>query len=324
MNKKIDLRLQYIYQAIIEEGEIGKKRIKKYLESLKIVASDKTINNDIQVLINKKIILKNGNGRSTEYIAVDRFKELSFENKSIDSDDLFSLEMALISLSQLKFLSLGVDIENIINKLEKEVGFKKRQNQNFISFQNNFLKINTTIFQQLIEATSNKKVLEISYQNFKSKQKTNFIFHPYFLKQFNNRWFLIGLTESYNDLTILGVERIVTAKIKFQLNFDNSKYISPQEYSKNLFGVSRNENKIDKIVIEIDKSRVPYFISKPIIEPFKFKELGNGNYLIYFNCAINNELIGEMLHYGKDIIVKKPKILKDLIYNNLISAISKY
>lgn len=47
----------------------------------------------------------------------------------------------------------------------------------------------------LYEAIINKQVLEITHQDFKTEEPYSVIFHPYFLKRYNNRWFLLGLNE---------------------------------------------------------------------------------------------------------------------------------
>jgi hypothetical protein len=48
---------------------------------------------------------------------------------------------------------------------------------------------------QLYDAIINEQVLEVEYQDFKSEEPFTLTFHPYYLKQYNNRWFVFGLNE---------------------------------------------------------------------------------------------------------------------------------
>src|ERR1700761_6569946 len=56
---------------------------------------------------------------------------------------------------------------------------------------------------ELFHAILYKKVLCISYHSFKVAGTQKFILHPYFLKQYNNRWFIFGHNARLGKLTNL-------------------------------------------------------------------------------------------------------------------------
>jgi DeoR/GlpR family transcriptional regulator of sugar metabolism len=101
--KNPNRRLSEIYEFICQHPESGKKRISKFLIQNGINVSDKTINNDLAELVTQGLILSSGKGRSVEYVPVDKLRYLIVTKDILDHDDLFSLEMALLSLNQLKF-----------------------------------------------------------------------------------------------------------------------------------------------------------------------------------------------------------------------------
>jgi len=45
---------------------------------------------------------------------------------------------------------------------------------------------------ELFNAILFKRVLKIKYKSFTNEQFENQTIHPYYLKQYNNRWFLFG------------------------------------------------------------------------------------------------------------------------------------
>ena len=61
----------------------------------------------------------------------------------------------------------------------------------------------------LIKHTMNQEPIHVTYCPFFGDRK-KFIFHPYHLKQFNNRWFLWGLDEDHNIISNLALDRIDT------------------------------------------------------------------------------------------------------------------
>jgi predicted DNA-binding transcriptional regulator YafY len=96
------------------------------------------------------------------------------------------------------------------------------QMQPVIEFDNNpFLK-GLEHLETLYSAILNKQVLSISYQAFTSKEVIQYTIHPYYLKSFNQRWFLFGYnpeTDNYPwNLAIDPIEGIETASKKYKVN----------------------------------------------------------------------------------------------------------
>lgn len=322
--KSPNARLRIIYEFICEGTEPGKKKILAHLLAHGLKVSEKTIVNDLNVLKSKDLIQTSGAGRSIEYLPVNRLKTIEFEKDILDYDDLFSLEMALISLNQLKFFNLSQDLKNVILKMEKELKKEPRTKKEIVSFQSAYLQIDPSIFQTIFEATSHAKVLYLEYQSFTSKPLAKFNFHPYFLKQFNNRWFVIGYREDEKRIDHLGIERLKGVRLLNNIKYNSIHYISPQEYSKHLFGVSKGDLKPQKIELLFSKHRAPYFISKPMVENISIKKEKSEQVKISFTCIINKEFIAEVLSFGSDVIVLGPASLKARIQDEIKKAVQNY
>jgi predicted DNA-binding transcriptional regulator YafY len=99
-----------------------------------INVSDKTINNDLAELVTQGLILSSGKGRSVEYVPVDKLRYLIVTKDILDHDDLFSLEMALLSLNQLKFFSLSQDLKNVMSKIERVIKREYKHAGEIVSF----------------------------------------------------------------------------------------------------------------------------------------------------------------------------------------------
>ena len=322
--KNPNTRLKLIYDFICEGYEPGKKKILSHLIEHGLKVSEKTIVNDLNVLKSNDLIKTSGAGRSIEYLPVNKLKTIEFEKDILDYDDLFSLEMALISLNQLKFFNLSNDLKNVILKMEKELKKEPRAKKEIVSFQSAYLQIDPSIFQTIFEATSHTKVLYLEYQSFKSKPLAKFNFHPYFLKQFNNRWFVIGYREDEKRIDHLGIERIKGVRLLNNIKYNSTNYISPQEYSKHLFGVSKGDLKPEKIELLFSAHRAPYFISKPMVENISTKKEKSGQVKISFTCIINKEFIAELLSFGSDVIVLGPASLNARIQDEIKKAVQNY
>ncbi|RZL13972.1 MAG: WYL domain-containing protein [Pedobacter sp.] len=48
----------------------------------------------------------------------------------------------------------------------------------------------------------------ITYHSFKAREAQPFVFHPYFLKEYRNRWFLMGVKCKNEPIMNLALDRI--------------------------------------------------------------------------------------------------------------------
>jgi len=79
-------------------------------------------------------------------------------------------------------------------QLESRFGLQINHS-NIISFDDNFDYSGKKWIGQIYKSIQNKQALSINYKDFKSDSAYKIVFHPYFLKQYNNRWFAFGLNE---------------------------------------------------------------------------------------------------------------------------------
>lgn len=59
-------------------------------------------------------------------------------------------------------------------------------------------------FGRILTAITSKRVLKIKYRKFGAKDSWNILVHPYYLKEYNGRWFLLCLNNMYLSITTLG------------------------------------------------------------------------------------------------------------------------
>jgi hypothetical protein len=81
-------------------------------------------------------------------------------------------------------------------------------NNPIISFESNHYLKGKELIGELFDTILNKIVLDVSYQDFKSPEPYTVLFHPYYLKQYNGRWFVFGYDELINQIRNLALDRI--------------------------------------------------------------------------------------------------------------------
>ena len=287
--------------------------------------SKRTVQLDIQLMRSDKL------GYNAPIICYDK-KYYRYEDPTysitdipITENDMQVLSETVEMLKQFKDFSLFSELGGIIQRLEDKVYTEKTKNASIIYLEKNEKLKGLEHLDVLYQAILKKICLKISYQSFKARKPSDIIFHPFILKEFNNRWFLVGKKSKDAPVATLALDRIV--KINYELkipyleeNFDGNAYY------KNTIGVTvLNKEEPKEVILKIDRSNAPYVLTKPfhhsqeLIERFK-----DGSVTIELNVHHNFELERLILGFGESIEVMRPRVLRNRIKRKLDLALKKY
>lgn len=241
-----------------------------------------------------------------------RYSDLDFSilKKPLNASELRTLNQALETLSRMNNIP-GFDwVSTIQTKLNSglDIGNKEKQ---IISFEENEFLKGVEFLNPLYQYILNKQCLEITYKGFSSERQNLFTVSPYYLKQYNNRWFLFGHNHQVEKIQNLALDRIIEIE-NTKTEFEESS-IDFDEYFEDIIGVSNDlDTKPEKISIELSDHILPYIKSKPIHGSQKLK----GN-ILEINVKVNYELVALLLSYGENMTVINPRILVDFLINKI-------
>ncbi len=262
-------------------------------------------------------IVRYRHGRSKYY----RYDDLSYSinNQPLNQSEVQRLKDALQLLIRISAQPHYQWVSEIILKLETKLGMIE-QERPVISFSwNEYLK-GVEYLGPLFSAALEQHSLEVTYQDFRSESPLRFIFHPAYLKQYNNRWFVIGFHEpTQNDHWILALDRII------KLDQSTAPYrvsdIDWEEYFDDMIGVTRLEGvRAEEIVLQVKLETAPYVMTKPFHSSQRSKFFPT--YLeVRFRVIPNFELESQILSFGELVKVVSPDSLRLKIQERLQSAL---
>lgn len=227
----------------------------------------------------------------------------------------------------------GLDHFEWLDMLKADLGVKNKRQ--IISFSNNPDLKNSNLLGTLFDQISNEVVIRLSYHTFSDATIRTIDFHPYLLKQYNNRWFLIGAADSDQKILTFALDRIDTVEAL------KAKYIKcPNDLFKrfeDIVGVTYYEDSpIEHILFWVSDESKDYVITKPIHESQKtikgepgnnlhekYPQL-NGGAFFSIDCIPNYELISELCSFGKDLIVLGPSSIGNEVFKRISMVNDKY
>jgi predicted DNA-binding transcriptional regulator YafY len=260
-------------------------------------------------------------GRKVYYRYSD--KSFSIGNKGINPSEAEQLKETLSILSRFKGLPQFEWVEEIRIRLEDT--FKLKNNTvSAVGFEQNPYLKGLHYFTELFNAIQNQQALIIEYQGFKQKYTSRIVFHPWYLKQYNNRWFLFGFNDAYKALSNLAIDRITSIANSGQKYIQN-KEIDFEEFFEDVVGVSQNPAlSNEKVLIRISKEVWPYIESKPIHGSQKIKNKTDAYIDIELDVQVNHELIALLFSYMDAVEIIKPIALRERFKTISESILKKY
>lgn len=83
----------------------------------------------------------------------------------------------------------------------------------------------------IIDAAINHQAIRIIYRNYKNyDNERNVIVHPWYIKQYNNRWFLMAYDAEANRISNFALDRIQEIGIEEDVDFISNDQIDFEHY----------------------------------------------------------------------------------------------
>jgi predicted DNA-binding transcriptional regulator YafY len=255
-----------------------------------------------------------------------RYEDLdySINNAPLNEVEMDQFQSAIQVLSQFEGMPQFEGIQEIIAKLKTDLKVSTNEKP-FIGFDSSQDLKGIEHFSTLYNAVQNKTPLEITYKDFKTEEPYTYIFHPYYLKEYNNRWFLFGFhPESYKWDWNVAIDRIVSV-IPCSVPFVVNEIIDWQEYFSDMIGVSKGVDAVlENVVLHFNQLTGKYMENKSIHETQKHKWIDEFTLELKIKVMVNYELERLILSYGESVKVIEPQHLKDRIKERLLKGLDNY
>jgi predicted DNA-binding transcriptional regulator YafY len=200
--------------------------------------------------------------------------------------------------------------------------FKEKNNAlSFVEFENKAAIEHIPNFKIILDAIQQQLPVTFRHNSFYHLKQEEYALKPYFLKQFQNRWYAIGETEKgYRTFGIDRIENITIGTKKFKAKTEEAK-----DKFSHVIGLNYVDHKIEKIQLSFHISQKPYIISLPLHHSQKEINTDNENFFaIELRIHPNFEFRQRVLKYGSLVKVVEPKWLAEEIKEELRKGFESY
>lgn len=174
----------------------------------------------------------------------------------------------------------------------------------------------------VLGAISDSSKLRFTYAGFsRVLPESGIVFHPYFVKRYKQRWYMIGLKEKSNDIRTYALDRVkelTTLNDRFKM-----PDITPEPFFNNLIGITESKGRVRDVKIMTTPVQAKYFRALPFHHTQS--ETIHDKYSIFtFRLKLNYELVHELLSFGSSLKVLEPQELVAMVSMELRDTLELY
>lgn len=286
--------------------------------------SRRTTQLDIQMMRSDKL------GYNAPIIVVDRKyytyedPDYSITNIPLTDRDLNKLTEITEILKQFKGFSHFAELSGMIHRLEDKIHAERTKQPPVIVMETNENLKGLEYLDMLYKAILQKQVVAIWYQSFKAKRAGKIIFSPYLLKEYRNRWFLLGNKNNAKGIITLALDRMEEVEMQPEEKYISNDDFDAGEFYKNVIGVTVNRMRPVNVHLWVNNENAPYVLTKPLHPSQQLISETEQGIEIVIKVIPNFELEREILGFGESVEVLAPESLQKRIKKRLEKAVKIY
>lgn len=245
----------------------------------------------------------------------------------LNSDDIEAIEFAAKTLAQFRDIPLFESSGDAIDKILGRVSLRPpagEEREAFVQFETATEYRGSRHLKTILRAIREKKTVQFEYVKFSGDKGKRYTLHPYLLKEYRNRWYMIGFNPDKSATVVFGLDRI-TGEIEITSErFQKSLSFDPDLYFKYSLGITVVDDEPETVRLRFAALTGKYVESQPLHQSQKIIEKTEDYIDVELTVCLTRELIMTILSFGSGVEVMAPENLRRNILDELIIIINQY
>lgn len=242
-------------------------------------------------------------------------KDFSINSQPLSRSESEQLQSTMLMLSRFKGLPQFDWLDESLARFETNFKLEHNDTENIVFFEQNPYLRGLEHFSAFFNSTLRHEPLLVDYHTAFGKAQT-YTIHPYALKQYASRWYIIGLSVADgkpNKLRTLAIDR-VERFVVLDTEFIPNDSVDLEEHFDDVIGVTITDGfNPERIRLKVDMRSYNFIATKPLHHSQKLVKSGDGYVVIELKIAYNYELETAILEFADTVEILEPQHLKDRI-----------
>lgn len=237
--------------------------------------------------------------------------DYSIDGIPLRDDDLKNLVFAAAVLNQYKDISYFNQFHGSVQKIVDATNLRRRQSKEseyeFIEFENNPIIKGSNYLETIVDHILEQEVIELTYHPFTREKPGVYIVHPYYLKEYGGRWYMLAQDEKGRIIKSFSLDRIEKIKVLSNRNYRPSSRDFKAHF-QNVIGIMIPEKEPEEVIVAYTKFQSKYALTQPLHASQKLLSKTDELDRVYFSYHLipNFELTQKLLGWSDQVEVISP------------------
>jgi predicted DNA-binding transcriptional regulator YafY len=264
--------------------------------------------------------------REKAYYYTDR--DFSIERFQLKEEEILALKFHAATLNQYRDYSLFKDFSSALKKVVEMVSINSRiraeTNSRLIIQTDNATEIIGIEYLAEIAAAIDRRVkVAIGYKKFEDEKEKERVISPYLLKEYKNRWYVIGKLDNQKNISTFALDRVTYLRV-LEIDYAIDPGFDAENYFQHSFGITRSDSKPEKIALMFTPSQGNYIKTLKVHPSQNIISDTKKGLKIEILVSPCYELYEFIISQGANVKVISPKWLKTKIIQEHKKAIAGY
>ncbi len=252
----------------------------------------------------------------------------SINDVQLNDDDLDAIRFATNTLIQFRDLPIFQQFDQALGKIADRLTVSPNLDAHgvdeHIQFESTPHAAGSEHLAPLLQAIRSRQSIRLKYTKFKDATDSIFDYelNPYLLKEYRNRWYLLGWDPQKKHVRTFGCDRIadlelLDARFQVQANFE------PNHYFEHALGITvLGEGKPELVEFECDPVLAKYLTSQPLHHSQKVRAQ-DGRMRVSLMVMPTFELLQWLQAHASELTVVSPQHIRESVIQKLESALAR-
>ena len=253
----------------------------------------------------------------------------SINDVQLNDDDLDAIRFATNTLIQFRDLPIFQQFDQALGKIADRLAVSPNLDtegvEKFIQFESTPHASGSEHLAPLLQAIRGRTPVRLGYTKFRDDAHvvTSYDLHPYLLKEYRNRWYLLGWDSGKGHIRTFGCDRIVTLDVQEDARFQVETSFKAGDYFAHALGITvLGQGAPEEIVFEADPLLAKYLASQPLHDSQRI-ERRNDRTVVTLNVMPTYELLQWLQAHAGELTICQPDHIRTSVQKQLKAAIAR-
>ncbi|MFO7723663.1 MAG: WYL domain-containing protein [Bacteroidales bacterium] len=252
--------------------------------------------------------------------------EYDIDHKPLSEEESDALAFAANTLFQFRDSGIFQQYSFAIEKIFEHWQLQHEPDpteQSLVRFESVPYMRGSTHLKPIYQAMRQRFRIGFVYQKFSGEESSHRILDPYLLKEYRNRWYVIGYELKNKKIQSFGLDRILELEVLAEM-FERDPGFDPDHYFQHAMGITEGGLTPERVVLSFSPFQGKYLKSQPLHHSQEVLKDNKQEFRIAITVLVSFELYQIILGYGPEVRVMEPETLKNDVARKLKLASAQY